>query len=128
MIKGYQNYFLMKRTKLIIHYSLLTGFLVLFGLSCTKRPVSGTFFVKGRFLESSGEPKKNMEVYVQYTVNAGYVGSYTRERVGSGVTDSLGYFGFECNYHGDVEYKIRPLNDLLTPGKGDTIDYGTHRW
>jgi hypothetical protein len=118
----------MKRTNNAVWYTILTCFLVLFSFSCTKRSIKGTFTVKGRYIDTSGNPKGNMEVYVEYVDNAGYVGSYTRERVGSGITDSLGYVEFQCNYHGDVTYKIKPGNKWLTPEKGQILDFGTFQF
>ena len=97
-------------------------------VSCLKRGRAyGTSFIKGRVVEdSSGAPKANFPVYLEYVYNASNMGgSYERDTAGLGVTDSAGYFLFEYSLYAGVEYKIKPWGYYVAPaGKKDTTDMG----
>lgn len=114
----------------IKHNGFLLALVLFCNISCNEgRPLLGSFFVKGQFLEPLGEPMKNIEVYVQFTDDTTKAGrGYIREKAGTGITDSLGNYKFECALYGAVEYKIQPLNYNLVPVNGDTIDLGTKQW
>ncbi len=109
---------------------LIAALLMSGNMSCSKKKqVLGNFYVKGRFLNTSGTPKANMEVYVEVTDNASNVGgSTTRERAGSSTTDSLGYFFITVTLYGSGDYKIEPPGYFLAPGLNDTLDLGTKKW
>jgi hypothetical protein len=94
-------------------------------LSCNKKVDLGTFFVKGRVLTTAGVPVVNKEIYIQILRNNRNLGgSYIRERVATGATDSLGNFHIEATLYGDFEYSLEPYHIYLTPGVGVTLDMG----
>lgn len=119
---------IIKRTNNLWRYCLLIGIIALSALSCQKDDSKATFFVKGQFQDETGEPKRNINVHLKYEEKGGLGSKPTRERAGSGITDSMGNYKFECAVYGAGQYELDPTGYGISPLVGDTVDVGTIKW
>lgn len=77
-----KNFTVIKTTNNLRKHCLLLGIIALSALSCQKGKSKATFIIKGQFQNEAGEPKRNINVYVQYEENGGLGSKPTRERMG----------------------------------------------